>query len=328
MRALVRGWGMAVPEGRLTNAELEARVATTDAWIVERTGIRERRIAEPDECTSTLATAAASEAIKHSGITPDDVDLLVLATATPDQPLPHTGAFVGDRLGLRCGSFDLAAACAGFVYGLVVGNGMLNAGCEHVLVVGADTLSRITDPADRATCILFGDGAGAAVLTRAEPGSGSGLLAWDIGCDGSGASLLQIPAGGSRCPTSVETVARGDHYIKMEGGEVFKRAVRAVVESAGETLRRAGLTADAVDWFVPHQANARIIEAAGTRLGISTERTIVNIDRYGNTSSASIPLALFEAADDGRIADGDLVLLSGFGAGMTWGSVLLRWGRE
>ena len=328
MRALVRGWGMAVPEGRLTNAELEARVATTDAWIVERTGIRERRIAEPDECTSTLATAAASEAIKHSGITPDDVDLLVLATATPDQPLPHTGAFVGERLGLRCGSFDLAAACAGFVYGLVVGNGMLNSGCEHVLVVGADTLSRITDPADRATCILFGDGAGAAVLTRAEPGSGSGLLAWDIGCDGSGASLLQIPAGGSRCPTSVETVARGDHYIKMEGGEVFKRAVRAVVESAGETLRRAGLTADAVDWFVPHQANARIIEAAGTRLGISTERTIVNIDRYGNTSSASIPLALFEAADDGRIADGDLVLLSGFGAGMTWGSVLLRWGRE
>lgn len=328
MRALIQGWGTAAPEGRLTNADLESQVDTTGAWIVERTGIRERRVAAPDECTSLLAAAAASDAIKHAGITPDDVDLLVVATLTPDQPMPHTGAFVGERLGLRCGSFDLAAACAGFVYGVVVGNGMLNAGFDHVLVVGAETLSRFTDPTDRATCILFGDGAGAAVLARADPESRCGLLAWEVGCDGSGASLLQIPAGGSRRPPTVDTVERGDHYIKMEGREVFRRAVRVVVESAGETLRRAEMTADEVDWFVPHQANARIIEAAAARLGISKERTVVNIDRYGNTSSASIPLALFEAADDGRIGDGDIVLLSGFGAGMTWGSVLLRWGRK
>jgi len=307
---------------------LESLVDTTDAWILERTGIRERRVAAPDEFTSSLAAAAAGDAIKHAGITLDEVDLLIMATATPDQPIPHTGAFVGETLGLRCGSFDLAAACAGFVYGLVVGNGMLNAGFDHVLVVGAETLSRVTDPADRTTCVLFGDGAGAAVLTRAGPESRCGILAWDVGCDGSGASLLQIPAGGSRSPTTADTVARGDHYIKMEGREVFRRAVRVVVESAGATLRKAGMTADAVDWFVPHQANARIIEAAGTRLGISKERTVVNIDRYGNTSSASIPLALFEAAEDGRIGDGDLVLLSGFGAGMTWGSVLLHWGRK
>jgi len=307
---------------------LESLVDTTDAWILERTGIRERRVAAPDECTSSLAAAAAGDAIKHAGITLDEVDLLIMATATPDQPIPHTGAFVGESLGLSCGSFDLAAACAGFVYGLVVGNGMLNTGFDHVLVVGAETLSRVTDPADRTTCVLFGDGAGAAVLTRAGPASRCGMLAWDVGCDGSRASLLQIPAGGSRSPTTADTVARGDHYIKMEGREVFRRAVRVVVESAGATLRKAGMTADAVDWFVPHQANARIIEAAGARLGMSKERTVVNIDRYGNTSSASIPLALFEAAEDGRIRDGDLVLLSGFGAGMTWGSVLLRWGRK
>ncbi len=328
MRSLITGWGTAVPEGRLTNAQLEDRIDTSDAWIVERTGIRERRVAAPDESTSTLATAAAVEAIKQAGITPDDVGLLMVATATPDQPLPHTGAFVGESLGLRCGSFDLAAACAGFVYGLVVGAGMLETGFDNVLVVGAETLSRITDPADRTTCILFGDGAGAAVLARAEAGSRYGLLAWDLGCDGSAASILQIPAGGSRHPASLGTVARGDHYIKMAGGEVFRRAVRAVVESAGATLRRAEMSPDDVDWFVPHQANARIIEAAAGRLDIPTERTIVNLDRYGNTSSASIPLALFEAVDDGRVGDGDVVLLSGFGAGMTWGSVLLRWGRD
>ncbi len=322
------GWGTAVPEDTLTNADLEGRIDTSDEWIVERTGIRERRVAAPDDCTSTLAVEAGRAALERAEVAPQDVDLLIVATATPDQPLPHTGAFVGESLGLNCGSFDLAAACAGFVYGLVAGAGMLNMGFERVLLVGAETLSRITDPDDRATCILFGDAAGAAVLGRAEPDSGSGLLAWDLGCDGSAASLLQIPAGGSRCPTTADTVSRRDHYIKMEGREVFRRAVRVVVESAGETLRRAEVTADAVDWFVPHQANARIIEAAASRLGVSEERTIVNIDRYGNTSSASIPLALFEAVEDGRVADGDLVLLSGFGAGMTWGSALLRWGRR
>ena len=326
MRAAITGWGTAVPDGVLTNADLEARVDTSDSWIVERTGIRERRIAAPGECTSVLAATAATEAIKRAGITPGDVQLLIVATATPDQPIPHTGAFVGERLGLRCGSFDLSAACAGFVYGLVVASGMLATGLDCVLVVGAETLSRITDPEDRGTCILFGDGAGAAVLGPADDETGAGLLAWDLGCDGSSADLLRVPAGGSRLPASARTVAERGHYIKMQGGEVFRRAVRAVVDSAGVTLRRAGITAREVDWFVPHQANLRIIEAAAARLDLPAERTLVNIERYGNTSSASIPLALFEAVEDGRVRDGDVVLVSGFGAGMTWGSALMRWG--
>jgi 3-oxoacyl-[acyl-carrier-protein] synthase-3 len=322
--ATIVGHGVAIPEGRLTNRDLEARVDTSDAWIVERTGIRERRIAGPDESTATLAATAAAAAIKSAGLTPTEIDLMILATASPEQPLPHTGAFVGDRLGLRCGSFDLAAACAGFVYELVVGASMLATGCRNVLIVGAETVSRLMDPTDRATSILFGDGAGAAVIVPAE--GEEGLLAWDLGCDGSAARLLEIPAGGSRLPTSIETVQARQHYMTMAGQEVFRRAVRVVVDSAITTLERAGVAAGDVDWFVPHQANLRIIEAACSRLGIPPERTVVNIERYGNTSSASIPLALFEAVDDGRVQPGDLVLLSGFGAGMTWASALLRWG--
>jgi 3-oxoacyl-[acyl-carrier-protein] synthase-3 len=322
--ATIAGYGVAIPEGRLTNHDLEARVDTSDAWIVERTGIRERRIAGPDESTATLATTAAAAAIKSAGLTPTEIDLMILATASPEQPLPHTGAFVGDRLGLRCGSFDLAAACAGFVYELVVGASMLTTGCRNVLIVGAETVSRLMDPTDRATSILFGDGAGAAVLVPAE--GDEGLLAWDLGCDGSAARLLEIPAGGSRMPTSIETVQARQHYMTMAGQEVFRRAVRAVVDSATLTLERAGVAAGDVDWFVPHQANIRIIEAASNRLGFPPERTVVNIERYGNTSSASIPLALFDAVDDGRVQPGHLVLLSGFGAGMTWASALLRWG--
>ncbi|GIU87633.1 MAG: 3-oxoacyl-[acyl-carrier-protein] synthase 3 [Acidimicrobiia bacterium] len=319
------GWGTAVPATRLTNAQLEARVDTSDAWIVERTGIRERRVAGADETTATLATDAAAAAIKRAGLSPTDIDLMIVATASPEQPLPHTGAFVGEALGLRCGSFDLAAACAGFVYELVVGAAMTRIGYERVLVVGAETLSRIVDPEDRTTVVLFGDGAGAAVLTPAAGGEPS-LLAWDLGCDGGAAGLLEIPAGGSRRPASARTVAAREHYLRMQGQEVFRRAVRAVVDSASATLARAGLAASEVAWFVPHQANSRIIEAAAQRLGIPPDRTLVNIDRYGNTSSASIPLALFEAVDDGRVRAGDLVLVSGFGAGMTWASALLRWG--
>jgi 3-oxoacyl-[acyl-carrier-protein] synthase-3 len=327
MRAAIAGWGTALPDQRLTNADLEQRVDTSDQWIVERTGIRERRIAADDETTASLATEAGAAAIKHAGLTPDAIDLLIVATATTEQLIPHTGAFVGDGLGVHCGSFDLNAGCAGFVYELVVGASMLTAGnLDHVLVIGAETLSRVTDPDDRGTCILFGDGAAAMVLSAA-PEDGPGLVAWDLGCDGSAAGLLEIPAGGSRRPTSAETVAHGDHYLKMAGPEVFRRAVRIVVESATATLRRGGVTIDDVTWFAPHQANVRIIEAAGNRLGIPAERTLVNIDRYGNTSAASIPLVLAEAADDGRLTDGDLVLLSGFGAGLTWGSALLRWGR-
>jgi 3-oxoacyl-[acyl-carrier-protein] synthase-3 len=314
--ASIIGWGTSVPDARVTNADLEARLDTNDAWIVERTGIRERRVAGPDESTATLAVEAAAQAIKCAGLVPSDIDLMILATATPEQPIPHTGAFVGEMLGLNCGSFDMNAACAGFVYELVVGSSMVQMGYNHVLLVGSETLSRIVDPEDRTTAVLFGDGAGAAVLapTTETPG----LLAWDLGCDG--------PAGGSRLPSSAQTVADRAHFLKMAGQEVFRRAVRAVVDSATATLERAGVDASEVDWFVPHQANGRIIDAAGNRLGFEAERTLVNIDRFGNTSSASIPLALFEAVDDGRVKDGDLVLCSGFGAGMTWASALVRWG--
>jgi 3-oxoacyl-[acyl-carrier-protein] synthase III len=327
MRASIAGWGTAVPEQRLTNADLERRVDTSSEWIVERTGIRERRVAAGDETTASLAIEAGAAAIKQAGVTPGDVDLLIVATATPEQPIPHTGAFVGEGLGLRCGSFDLGAGCAGFVYELVTGAALLTAGhMDHVLVIGAETLSRVVDPADRGTCILFGDGA-AAMLLEKSPDDAPGVLAWDLGCDGSATGLLGIPAGGSRMPATPETIAAGLQYIKMQGQEVFRRAVRAVVDSARVTLERADLTPDDVDWFVPHQANLRIIEAAASRLKIPMERTIVNIETYGNTSAASIPLAMTEAVEDGRIGDGDVLLLSGFGAGMTWGSAALRWGR-
>ena len=324
-RAGIAGWGMAVPSARLTNADLERMVATSDEWIVSRTGIRERRIAGEGETTASLAAEAGAAAIKNAGLTPADIDLLVVATASPEQPIPHTGAFVGEQLGLTCGSFDLNAGCVGFVYELVVGAGMLTQGFDNVLLVGAETLSRIVDYDDRATCVLFADGAGAIVL---QPATGDeGLLSVDLGCDGSAADLLMVPAGGSRLPTSEATVAAGGHYLKMNGSEVFKRAVRATIDSAQSALDRAGLTAGDVDWFIPHQANLRIISAAIQRLGIAEDRTVVNLDRYGNTSAASIPIAMVEAVDDGRIRDGDVVLLAGFGAGMTWASAALRWGR-
>jgi 3-oxoacyl-[acyl-carrier-protein] synthase-3 len=322
MTATITGYGLAVPEDRLTNQHLEQLVETDDAWIVERTGIRERRIAREGETTATLGTQAGAAALASAGLQPVDVDLLIVATVTPEQPIPHTGAYIGHDLGLECGSFDLGAGCAGFVYGLVAAAGMIAAGSERVLLVGSETLSRITDPDDRATRILFGDGAGAAVL---EPATHGGVLAWDLGCDGAAAGLLEVPAGGSRRPASAETIRERGHYLKMAGQEVFRRAVRAVVDSARAALERADMKADDVDWFVPHQANARIIEAAAQRLGIDKERTLVNIDRYGNTSSASIPLALFEAVDDGRVQPGDIVLCSGFGAGMTWASIVLEW---
>jgi 3-oxoacyl-[acyl-carrier-protein] synthase-3 len=318
------GWGTAVPDGRCTNTDLEARLDTSDTWIVERTGIRERRIATADETSATLGTAAAAEAIKRAGLTTADIDLLVVATASPDQLMPHTGAFLSEALGLQCASFDLSAACAGFIYELVVGASMLNAGYEHVLIVGAETLSRITDPEDRGTAILFGDGAAAAVLAHST--AAPGLLSWDLGCDGSAAGLIEIPSGGGREPASNETIAARGHFMKMQGQEVFRRAVRAIADSSTATLERAGVATSDVAWFVPHQANLRIIEAAAKRLGFPSERTITNIERYGNTSSASIPLALFEAVEDGRVRPGDLVLCSGVGAGLTWGSALVRWG--
>jgi 3-oxoacyl-[acyl-carrier-protein] synthase-3 len=310
--AVITGTGFAVPESRVTNADLEGRVDTSDAWIVERTGIRERRLAGPGEGTASLAIGAGAAAIKDAGMTPDEIDLLVLATCTPDQQLPATSAAVQDGLGLRCGAIDVDAACAGFVYALVSAASMIEAGrIRTALVVGAETLSRMVDPDDRGTVVLFGDGAGACVLSG---GTRGGLLAFDLGCDGSLARILEVPA--------------GERYIRMEGSEVFRRAVRVVVSSAEAALEEAGLAPCDVDVFVPHQANARIVSAACDRLGVSAERTVLNLDRYGNTSAASIPIALAEAAESGRLRDGHVVLLSGFGAGMTWASAVLVWGAQ
>ncbi len=251
-------------------------------------------------------------AIKDAGLAPDDIGLLMIATCTPVQVLPSTASLVQDALGLRCGALDVGAACAGFVYGLVAASGLTTPG-RPTLLIGAETLTRITDPDDRSTRILFGDGAGAAVIgPPTEPGSG--LLAWDLGCDGSLAPLLEVPV--------------HDRYMRMEGKEVFRRAVRIVVESALVTLERAGLGPSDVDLFVPHQANLRIIEASCSRLGIPTDKAAVNLDRYGNTSAASIPMALAEASEAGRLHPGSVVLLSGFGAGMTWASAVLRWEKE
>jgi 3-oxoacyl-[acyl-carrier-protein] synthase-3 len=311
--ATITGWGTALPDGRLTNADLEARLDTSDEWIVARTGIRERRVAAPDETTASLATEASAAAIKQAGLVPDDVDLLVLATCTPDQQLPATSALVHDALGLRGGAFDVGAVCAGFVHGLVIGCTLLDSGgLRSVVVVGSETITRSVDPEDRGTMPLFGDGAAAVVLEAAAANTSAGLLSWDLGCDGSAAHILEVPP--------------GEPFIKMEGQEVFRRAVRAVVASATATLTRAGMTAADVDLFVPHQANARIIALAAERLGVPPEHTMVNVETYGNTSAASVPLALAEAAATGRLHGGDVVLMSGFGAGMTWASALIRWG--
>ena len=316
---------MAVPERRVTNFDLAKIVDTNDEWITERTGIKERRVAGEGETTASLAIEAGQAAIKDAGVDPADIGCCIVATCTSEQPIPPTSSFVQEGLGLRCGAFDIDAACSGFVYALVAGASMVSAGAMGpVLVIGAETLTRVVDPTDRSTVVLFGDGAGAVVLT---PSDDVNLLAWDLGCDGSLAGLLGIPAGGSRQPVTPDALANGDQWLKMDGREVFRRAVRVIVDSARVALDTAGLTADDVDLFIPHQANVRIIDSAATKLGLPPERTFVNIDRYGNTSAASVPIALAEAADAGRLRTGDVVLLSGFGAGMSWASALIRWVR-
>ena len=305
--AIVTGWGISLPDKIVTNEDLSASLDTSDEWITERTGIKQRHIGG---LTSELAIEAGKRAIADAGITPSDVDMLVLATTTPDAVVPATSATVQNGIGLdHSGAFDLNAACSGFVYGLVVSHGLIGAGAGCVLLVGAETLSRITDWDERTVAILVGDGAGAVVL-QATDGPGQ-LLGWDLGADGALKRLLYCETGG---------------YMVMDGKEIFRRAVRTVVDSSLAALARAGLGPSDVDLFVPHQANARIIQAAGQRLGIPEDRWVVTIDRYGNTSSASIPLALADALSTGRLRKGHTVLLSGFGGGMTWASAVLRWG--
>lgn len=334
----VAGWGTALPERRVTNHDLARHLDTSHAWIVERSGIHERRWAGPGESTRPLATSAARAALAQAGMTPAQVDAVIVATATPETPLPSTAAQVAADLGIGAGAFDLNAACAGFVYGLVVGTGLVGAGAARtVLLVGADTMTSVLDPTDRSTGVLFGDGAAAAVLVgdpaplAAVPGGPAdrpvpGLVASDLAGDPLGVDLLVVAAGGSGRPASAETVAAGEHHLRMDGREVFRRAVRAVEASIARTLDRAGCRPGDVDLFVPHQANARIVDAVLARTGLDPARTSSTIDRFGNTSAASIPLALAEAAAAGTVADGDLVLLCGFGAGLTVGTALWRWG--
>jgi 3-oxoacyl-[acyl-carrier-protein] synthase-3 len=299
------GWGTALPEKVLTNDDLSAMMDTNDEWITERTGIKRRHVGGS---TATLSIESAQRAMTMAGVDPASIDGLVLSTTTPDRTVPATSASVQNALGLRCGAFDVNAACSGFVYAYVVANGLLAIGAKRLLVIGTDTLSRITDWSDRGTAILFADGSGAAIV---EATSDAGqLLGWDLDADGSVEHLLYADVGG---------------YIHMDGKEVFRRAVRIMVDSAQKSLAKAGLTIDEVSLCVPHQANLRIIDAACRQLGIPLERTAVVLQDTGNTSSASIPLALFAAADAGRLVDGDIVLLVGFGAGMTAASAVLEW---
>ncbi|MBP2642184.1 MAG: fabHA [Firmicutes bacterium] len=321
------GLGTYVPEKVLTNADLEKIVETNDKWIVERTGIRERRIADPTMATSDLATIAAKKALEDAGVTADEIDLIIVATATPDMFFPSTACLVQANLEANhAAAFDLAAGCSGFVYGLITGSQFIKAGLyKKVLVIGAEVLSRIIDWTDRGTCVLFGDGAGAAVLGETE--NGYGILAADLGADGTGGDFLKMPAGGSRIAASKESLENGLHYLQMAGNEVFKFAVKVMGESAVKSLSAAGLTSEEVDLLIPHQANIRIIQSAAKRLKLSMEKVAVNVDKYGNTSAASIPLALREAIDEGRVKDGDTLVLVGFGAGLTWASCVLKWGK-
>ncbi len=303
---IITGHGIAVPDKVVTNDDLSVTLDTSDAWIQERTGIRERRIGGT---TSQLAIDAGLAALESAHRRPDEIDAVVLATTTPDQIVPGTSATVQDGIGVPGGAFDVNAACSGFVYALTVAHGLLAIGAERLLVIGSETLSRITDWDDRSVAVLVGDGAGAVVL-EAVDGPGQ-LLSWKLGADGSLRHLLKCDHGG---------------YLYMDGKEIFRKAVRVVVESAEAAIAEAGLTADDIDLVVPHQANLRIISAASQRLGVPEEKTMVTIDHYGNTSSASIPLALAEALDTGRLVKGDHVLLTGFGGGITWASAVLRWG--
>ena len=317
----ITGLGCYVPERVVTNAELAEHVDTSDEWIVARTGIRERRMASDEQALSDLALPAAAAALGDAGLRGADSDLLIVATVTPDMAFPSTAAILADRLGAAdAAAYDLAAGCTGFMYAIAQAYGMVAAGLAHrALVVGGDVLSKILDWTDRSTLVLFGDGAGAVVLERVPE---QGFLGFELGADGAGGRSLWLPGSGSRA------FDKKEKYVIMNGREVFKFATRVLVQSAEELMEQCGITIDDVDVYVPHQANVRIIDHATKKLGVPSERVVVNVDRYGNTSSGSIPLALADARADGRLRPGRLVLMTGMGAGLTWGSALIRWTKE
>ncbi len=323
--AAVTGWGKATPERVLTNQDLERMVETTDEWIVSRTGIRQRYVVGKDDSTTALATAAAREALEKAGRTPDDIDLIVVGTATPDDFLVSQACLVQAELGGSGGAFDVGAACAGFVTALSVGSQFINSGVfRRVLVIGVDTLTRYVDYTDRSTCVLFGDGAGAVVIEATE--EPRGLLSTVLGADGAGHKHLYVPGWGALVPESADLFPEYRPYLQMNGKEVFRFAVQAMGDSAVEAVNKVGLTFDDIDLLIPHQANLRIIDAAARRLDLPREKVWVNLDRYGNNSAASVPIALAEAAESGTLKEGMNIVLVAFGAGLAWAAGVIRWG--
>jgi 3-oxoacyl-[acyl-carrier-protein] synthase-3 len=325
IHAHIVGWGKYVPERVLTNNDLTHVVDTSEEWIRTRTGIVERHIVADDETTATMAIEAAHQALEMTNLRPIDLDLIIVATATPDYSFPATACLVQDALGVtHAAAFDLEAGCSGFVYGVGIAAGLIESGhYKNALVIGADTLSRVTDWDDRTTCVLFGDGAGAVILHA--NGAEGGVLSSVLGADGSGSDLLCVPAGGSRQPPSHQTVSEGQHYLKMKGREVFRFAVRAMPAATRQALREAGLTLDDLSLVIPHQANYRITDASAKALKIPPDKVYSNVDRYGNTSAASIPIALCEAVEQDRVHRDDVVVFVGFGAGLTWAAAVVRW---
>ena len=324
MRARITGTGSYASSRVLTNADLERMVATSDEWIRERTGIGERRLAGTGEACSDLAVQAGRRALAAAGLSATDLDLILLATCTGDYPLPATACLVQHQLGAtRAAACDLSAACCGFVYALSMADAYVRTGMRHVLVIGSEVMSAITDWTDRNTCVLFGDGAGAVVVSAGE--GDRGILSTHLRSDGALCELIMVPGGGSRTPPSEKVIAERQQYIKMRGNETFKVAVRTLEEVARETLAVNGLRIEDLDLYVPHQANIRILRAVTERLGLSMDKVMLNVDRYGNTSAASIPIALDEAVRGGRVKDGSLVMLGAFGAGLTWASAMIKW---
>lgn len=323
----ILGTGRCLPEKILTNFDLEKMVDTSDEWIRTRTGISERRISDKDTATSDLATAAAVKAMEDAGVTAKDIDVIIVATATPDMAFPSTACIVQSSLGAQSAcAFDVQAACTGFIYGLSIGEKFISTGdAKYVLVIGAESLSKICNWEDRNTCVLFGDGAGAAVLGEVE--EGSGIIASLLGAEGWKGHYLTLPAGGSRMPASLETVESGKHFIHMDGGEVYKFAVAVMPTATLGVLEKAGLSLKDIDFLIPHQANKRIVESAAKRLGIDEKKIYMNLHKYGNMSSASIPVALDEALEQDLIKKGHNVVLVGFGAGLTWGACAIKWSK-